>query len=103
MVFFDVRHHRFRKPPKSGRFQKFLLWRAFFKRCVFGDRFKPKCWTNLFKYIYFSFILLFTSSSPCRKHPFAILYFLQVVIVLTDSGLQLGDPAPLNGLLLCRT
>ena len=30
---------------------------------------------NLFNYIYFCFILLFTSSSPCRKDQFAVLYF----------------------------
>ena len=31
--------------------------------------------------IYFSFILLFSSSSPCLKDHSAVLYFLQVIIV----------------------
>ena len=31
--------------------------------------------------IYFSFILLFTSSPPCRKDHSAVVYFLQVFIV----------------------
>ena len=33
---------------------------------------KTKYWTNLFKYIFFCFILMFTSSSPC-KDQFAVL------------------------------
>ena len=37
---------------------------------------------NLFKYICFCFILLFTSSSPCRKDQFAISYFSTSLIVL---------------------
>ena len=37
---------------------------------------------NLFKYILFCFILLFTSSSPCRKDEFAVLYFSTSLIVL---------------------
>ena len=36
---------------------------------------KPKYWANLFKYIFFCFILLFTSSSPYRKDQFAVLWF----------------------------
>ena len=36
---------------------------------------KPKYWANLFKYIYFCFILLFTSSSPYHKDQFAVLWF----------------------------
>ena len=37
---------------------------------------------NLFKYIYFCFILLFTSSSSCRKDQFAVSYFSASLIVL---------------------
>ena len=37
---------------------------------------------NLFKYIFFCFILLFTSSSPCRKDQFAVSYFSTSLIVL---------------------
>ena len=29
---------------------------------------------NLFKYMFFCFILLFTSSTPCRKDQFAVSY-----------------------------
>ena len=36
---------------------------------------KPKYWANLFKYIFFCFVLLFTSSSPYRKDQFAVLWF----------------------------
>ena len=44
--------------------------------------FKPKYWAIiLFKYIYICFILLFTSSSPCRKDQFAVLYFSTGLIV----------------------
>ena len=39
---------------------------------------------NLFKYIFFSFILLFTSSSPCRKDQFAVSYFSTSLIVLSQ-------------------
>ena len=35
----------------------------------------------------------------CRKDQFAVLNFLKVIIS-TDPGLRLGDPAPLNGLSL---
>ena len=38
-----------------------------------GLSFKPKYWANFFKCI-FCFILLFTSSSPCRKDQFAVFY-----------------------------
>ena len=37
---------------------------------------------RLFKYMYFCFILLFTSSSPCRKDQFAVSYFSTSLIVL---------------------
>ena len=37
---------------------------------------------NLFKYISFCFILLFTFSSPCRKDLFAVSYFSTSLIVL---------------------
>ena len=40
-----------------------------------GLSFKPKYWQ-------ICFILLFTPSSPCLKYQFAVLYFLQVIIVL---------------------
>ena len=40
----------------------------------------------------FSFILLFTTSSPCRKDQFAVSHFSKSLIV------QLGDAAPLIGL-----
>ena len=36
----------------------------------------------MFKYIYFCFILLFTSSSLCRKDQFAVSYFSTSLIVL---------------------
>ena len=45
----------------------FSPWRRF--------AFKPKYWANLFKYIFFCFVLLFTSSSPCCKDQFAVLWF----------------------------
>ena len=52
---------------------------------------------NLFKiYRYFCFIFLFTSSSPCRKEQFAVLWFSSSYYC-TEPGLQLGDPAPLKG------
>ena len=40
-------------------------------------------WTrgSEFKYILFCFILLFTSSSPCRKDQFVVLYFSTSLIV----------------------
>ena len=47
--------------------------------------------------IYFCFILLLTSSSPCHKDQFAVSYF-STSCYCTDTGLQLGDPAPLIGL-----
>ena len=37
---------------------------------------------NLFKYILFCFLLLFTSSSSCREDQFAALYFSTSLIVL---------------------
>ena len=37
---------------------------------------------NLFKYIFFCFILLFTSSSPCHNDQFAVSYFSTSRIVL---------------------
>ena len=40
---------------------------------------------SLFKYIYFGFILLFTSSSPCRKDQFAVSYFSTILIVLIQG------------------
>jgi len=44
---------------------------------------------------------LFNSSSPCHIRISLPFYdFLQVIIVLIDPGLQRGDLAPLNGLLL---
>ena len=61
--------------------------------------FKPKYWADLFNYILFGFILLSTSSLPCRKDQFAVSYF-STSCYCTDPGLQLGDPAPLVGLLL---
>ena len=47
----------------------------------------------------FCLVLLFTSSSPCRKDQFAVLWF-STRHYCTDPGLQLVDPAPLNGLSL---
>ena len=48
----------------------------------------------------FCFILLFTSSSSCRKEgSVAVLYF-STSCYFTDPGLHLGDPAPLIGLSL---
>ena len=45
--------------------------------------FKLKYWANLFKLINFLvFILLFTFSLPCFKDQFAVLHFIQHVIVL---------------------
>ena len=37
---------------------------------------------NLFKYIFFCFILFFTTSSPSRKDQFAVSYFSTSLIVL---------------------
>ena len=36
----------------------------------------------MFKYKYYSFILLFTSLSPCREDQFAVSYFSTRLIVL---------------------
>ena len=44
--------------------------------------FKPKYWTICLNIYFFVFILLFTSSSPCRKDQFAISYFSTSIIVL---------------------
>ena len=49
----------------------------------------------------FCFIALITSSSPCLKDQFAINNnFSSSYYCTQDSGLQLGDPAPLNSLSL---
>ena len=53
---------------------------------------KQKIYLNIY---IFCFILLFTSSSPCRKDQFAVSYNK---FNCTDPGLQLGDPTPLIGL-----
>ena len=47
----------------------------------------------------FCLVLLFTPSSPCCKDQFAVLWF-STSHYCTDPGLQLVDPAPLNGLSL---
>ena len=52
-----------------------------------------------FKKYIFCLVLLFTSSSPCRKDQFAVLWF-STRHYCTDPGLQLADKAPLNGLSL---
>ena len=77
-----------------------LIMPSFKKRLIVEQFHHNGTW---FKNIYFCFILLFTSSSPCRKDQFAVSYFSTSLIVLIQ-GLQLGDPAPLIGLLLwnCR-
>ena len=50
----------------------------------------PKYWINLFKFNNtVCFILLSTSSSPCRKDQFSVSCFSTSH---TDPGLQLGDP-----------
>ena len=45
----------------------FIPWRRFV--------FKPKYWAVCLNIYIFCFILLFTSSSPCRKDQSAVLYF----------------------------
>ena len=41
---------------------------------------------QLFKYIYFlNWILLFTSSSPCRKDQFAVSYFSRIGVRLVKG------------------
>ena len=52
---------------------------------------------TLFKYIFFVLFFL-PSSSPCLKDQFAV--YFSTSCYCTDPGLQLGDPAPLIGLLL---
>ena len=54
---------------------------------------------NLFKNIYICFILFFSSSLPCRKDQVGRFIFFYR-FNCTDPGLQLGDPAPLIGLLM---
>ena len=54
---------------------------------------------NLFKKIYICFILFFSSSLPCRKDQVGRFIFFYR-FNCTDPGLQLGDPAPLIGLLM---
>ena len=44
---------------------------------------------NLFKYIFFCFILVFTSSSPCRKDQFAISFFFFKLSFVFLRGLVL--------------
>ena len=44
---------------------------------------------NLFKYIFFCFILVFTSSSPCRKDHFAISYIFFKLSFVFLRGLVL--------------
>ena len=39
--------------------------------------FQTEILDNLLKYVFFCFVLLFTSSSPCRKDQFAVSYFLR--------------------------
>ena len=76
IVFENLRFRRSKRTRKRGK-------PAFSKICTLESVFEKMCFRWPFQYIYiFSFILLFTSSSPCRKHPFAVLYFLQVIIVL---------------------
>ena len=55
---------------------------------------KIKIYFNIYT---FCFILLFTSSLPCRKDQFPVSYNR---FNCTDTGLQLGDPASLIGLML---
>ena len=52
----------------------FSPWRRFV--------FKPKYWAICLNIYIFCFILLFTSSSPCRRDQFAVLYFSTSLIVL---------------------
>ena len=44
--------------------------------------------------IYFCFILLFTSPSPCLKDHSAVFTF-SASFYCTNRGIQLGDPTPL--------
>ena len=56
---------------------------------------------HLFKYISFCFILLFTSSAPCRKDQFAVSYFSQteglfarclLKVFRVEGGSSIGVP-----------
>ena len=57
------------------------------------------CFNKFSLYILFCFILLFTSSSPCRKDQIVVLWF-STSYYCTAPGLLLGVPAPLNRMLL---
>ena len=45
---------------------------------------------NLFKYVYFCFTLLCTSSSPCRKNQFAVSYFSTSKSLACYAGCRYG-------------
>ena len=49
-----------------------------------GFFFQTEILGNLFRYV-FCFIILFTSSSPCRKDQFAVSYFSTSLIVLIQG------------------
>ena len=75
IVFENLRFRRSKDKRKPGK-------PAFSKTSTLENVFEKMCFRSPFRYIFFSFILLFTSSTPCRKHQFAVLYFLRVIIVL---------------------
>ena len=75
IVFENLRFRRSKRKRKPGKL-------AFSKICTLESVFEKMCFRWPFQYIFFSFILLLTSSSPCRKDQFAVLCFLQVIIVL---------------------
>ena len=66
--------HRCISGKKS--YELLVLFSFFFwplkKVCFF---FETEILGGLFRYIYFCFILLFTSSLPCRDYQFAVAYF----------------------------
>ena len=68
----------------------FLFFQPLKKVCL-----QTEILCNLFKYILFCFIVLFTSSSPCRKDQFDVLYFsftkLVVGIVMIFTLVKLSE------------
>ena len=67
IVFENLRFRRPKRKRKPGKpvFTKISTLVSVFEKMCFRDRFKPKYWTNLFKYIffYYSFVYFFIALS----------------------------------------
>ena len=90
-------------PPESGRLA--LHAQSFLVDLIVDEELNKRINQNIYilnkfaLYILFCFILLFTSSSPCRKDQIAVLW-CSTSYYCTAPGLLLGVPAPLNRMLL---